>query len=251
MPSKAFGMKSRSFLRFGLLALLVAGSSITFAGDHGERVVIGSRTARANNLLVVPNYLADQDFFEASHTFLEPLRVQQVYSASEFGTGPIIITGIYWRPCADPQYGFPFNTVVPDFQVNLSTTSKQPEHLSLVFAENSGANDKVVFKGPLEISSRFQNSVGNTKKFDIFVRLQHPFLYNPEEGNLLMDTRCFQSSNASYVSEYGSNDGGSRVYSLDPNAATASVGDTGIDVIEVVFTRLGRTPFLEHPQSSK
>ena len=251
--SKAFAMESRSCFTLGLIGFLIASSSITFGADQMERLAIDNRAPRSNTSLVVPNYLPSQDFFEASHTFLEPMRVQQVYSATEFGERPMLITGFYWRPCADPQYGFAFHTVLPDFQINLSTTSKQPDQLSLVFAENSGRDEKMVFKGRLAISSRFQESVGNTKAFDIFVPLQHPFVYRPESGNLLVDIRCFQSSDASYVGEYGAyGDSGSRVYALDPDATTASVADTGIDVIKVVFARAGRPslPVIEHTQFS-
>lgn len=236
-----------------LLGFLVAASTMTSAEENLEQLIIGGKPNPARGPLIVPNYLATQDFQEAAHTLSDAARMQEVYQASEFSTGPILITGFYWRPTANPQYGFPFHTIDRDFQLRLSTTSRQPDQLSSVFAENIGRDEQVVFKGPLAISSRFQDAAGGTKKFDIYVHLKHPFFYDPAKGNLLMDIRNFQASTAAFVSEYGLNgDGGSRAVALDPNATTASFTDTGIDVIEVVFTRAGRAPFpfLERAQFS-
>lgn len=247
-------MNLRGRITSSLITVLIATSTVTLAGENMEQLILGERRVPDNGPLIVPSYLADQDFSEAAHTFSDVQRIQEVYSASEFSTGPILITGFYWRPTANLQYGFAFHAVVPDFQLNLSTTSKQPDQLSSVFAENIGSDESMVYKGRLAISSRFEDSVGNTKKFDIFVRLKHPFLYNPAKGNLLLDIRESQPSGAAYVSEYGSSqDGGSRMVALgDPNAATATFQDTGIDVIEVIYTRVGRTPlpFLERAQFS-
>ena len=214
---------------------------MAFAADVGERSGVGERGRSPDEPLVVPNYLADQDFYQAGHTFRDAARVQQVYNASEFSTGPILIRGFYWRPCADPTYAFPFQTILTNFQVNVSTTSAQADQLSATFADNSGPDEAVVFQGKLRISSRNKPGPGNTRQFDIFVRFKQLFLYDPAKGNLLVDIQNFQSSRACYISEYGGQDGGSRAYSLDPNATTAEVVDTGVDVLRVVFTRV-RTP---------
>jgi hypothetical protein len=187
--------------------------------------------------LIVPNYLAAQEFFQSSGTFPVAQRVQQVYASSEFSNSPILITAIYWRPSIND--GFPFRTVVSNIQVNLSTTSKQPDQLSSVFAENVGLDDQIVFAGPLKLSSRFRDAAGGTKKFDMMLRLQHPFYYDPAQGNLLVDIHNFQGSTASFTDANGqNNDGGSRVIALDPNAATASFADTGIDPIQIIFKRV-------------
>lgn len=192
--------------------------------------------------LIVPNYLAAKEFFQSSATFSAALRSQQVYGASEFPNGPILITGIYWRPA--PSDGFAFPKTVLNIKVNLSTTSKQPDGLSSVFAENVGSDDQVVFDGPLKLSSNFQNATGGTKKFDMFVRLQHPFYYDPSQGNLLLDIHNFQASKASTVDAYGATgDGGSRVIALDPNATSADFTDTAVDPIRITFkhTRAKKT----------
>jgi len=226
----------RSCFITGLFAA-VAISTASFAADVGENAATVQRPVPRDVPLIIPNYLADQDFFQASHTLHDSGRVQQVYNASEFWTGPILIRGFYWRPCADPTYGFRFQTVLTNFQVNLSTTSAQADQLSSTFADNIGPDETVVFQGKTRIASRFKPGPGNTKKFDVFVRFKHPFLYDPAQGNLLVDIRNFQVSGAAFVSEFGGTDGGSRAVAFDPNAATADFTDTGVDVIKVVFTR--------------
>jgi hypothetical protein len=232
-------MKFRSRLLPILFTSLAIVSISSFASDEvGKLVMTGSGSQFPADIpLIVPGYLATQEFFQSSGTFSIAQRVQQVYGASEFPNGPILIRGIYWRP--SPNDGFAFRTVVPDIQVNLSTTSKQPDGLSPVFAENVGLDDQLVFKGPLKLSSHFQNAAGGTKRFNMFLRLQHPFYYDPAQGNLLLDIHNFQGSAASHTDAYGLNgDGGSRAIALDPNATTADFTDTGIDPIQIIFKRV-------------
>lgn len=216
------------------MTLFITTSAFSFAGEETENATPAVQTRRVP--LVVPNYLVDQDFGQASHTFTDAVRVQQVYSASEFPAGPIKIRGFYWRPCADTNFGADFHAIIPNFQLNLSTTSKQPDQLSSTFTDNIGPDESVAFQGKLTVSSHFVDGPGNTKQFDIYVRLKHPFIYDPANGNLLVDIRHDPAPSATYVSEYGADDGGSRAVALDPSATTASFTDTGIDVIKVAYS---------------
>jgi hypothetical protein len=234
-------MNFRGCFTSTLVLIATLASTMSFAEDKTERLTLVPDWHKnlAPPPLIVPNYLAAQEYYEASHTFIDTARVQQVYGASEFRPGPILITGFHWRPTANLDYGFPFHAIVPDFQINLSTTSKQPDQLSSVFAENVGADEVLAFQGALKLRSSFRNAAGGTKKFDIFVHLQRPFYYDPAQGNLLLDCRNFQTSLATYVDMHGLNgDGGSRAVALDPNATTASFTDTGVDVIQVIFRRV-------------
>jgi hypothetical protein len=214
-----------------------------YAADPIGNASPGLGLRRSAPPLIVPGYLRTQEFFTGSATFTETLRSQQVYTGSEFGTTPILITAIYWRP--SPNLGAAFSTVVPSLQVNLSTTSKQGDELSSTFAENIGRDEKVVFNGPLKFSSEFQDAAGGTKKFDMKLRLKHPFYYDPAEGNLLLDIRNFQGSAAVITDAYGTTeDGCSRAVSLDANATTASFMDTAIDPVQIIFTPAARR---KHP----
>lgn len=113
------------------------------------------------------------------------MRYQQVYSASDFSS--LIpqggyITGIAFRMPNDPQNAF--GTSILQLQINFSTTARAVDSLSPVFAENVGANDTVVF-GP---GSQGIGSWG-LGDFDIVMPFDRPFLYHPNQGNLLLDVR--------------------------------------------------------------
>ena len=45
--------------------------------------------------------------------------------------------------------------------------------------------------GPLSLSSAFTGPASGPKNFDILINLTTPFLYNPSNGNLLLDVRNF------------------------------------------------------------
>ena len=117
------------------------------------------------------------------------MRYQQVYAAYEFMdvAGPVLITRIGFRP--DGRYGWTFDEVLPNLQINLSTTTAGPDALSTTFAANIGADDTMVYSGPLHISSQFSGPSGGPMDFDIQITLTTPFLYDPSAGNLLLDIR--------------------------------------------------------------
>jgi hypothetical protein len=120
---------------------------------------------------------------------LQSMRYQQVYAASEFTAagGPVLITRISFRPDAD--WGGPFDGVLPEVQINLSTTKAGPDTLSTTFSANVGADDTMVHSGPLHLSSLFSRSLSGPMDFDINITLATPFLYDPAAGNLLLDVR--------------------------------------------------------------
>jgi len=119
-------------------------------------------------------------------------RYQQAYEASDFASvpGPVLITQIAFRP--DAFLGRAFSVLLPDIQINLSTITLGADGLSLVFANNLGPNDTIVFaRGPLSLSSNFSGPVGGPMDFDVVITLTTPFFYDPAAGNLLMDVRNF------------------------------------------------------------
>lgn len=115
-------------------------------------------------------------------------RYQQVYAASEFDpSAPVLITEIRFRP--DFLTGDSFSVVLPDVQVNLSTTNRALDALSPTFADNVGADDTIVSDGALALSSSATGA--GPFEFDIVIPLATPFLYDPLAGNLLLDVRNF------------------------------------------------------------
>jgi hypothetical protein len=122
------------------------------------------------------------------------MRFQQVYAASAFVSlpGPHLITHLAFRP--DGDFGYPTSFTIPDIQINLSTTSASPDGLSPVFQDNVGSDEIVVFSGSLSLSTAFTGPEGGPKAFDLIIPLQTPFLYDPSDGNLLLDVRNFSGA---------------------------------------------------------
>lgn len=120
-------------------------------------------------------------------------RYQQVYAASEFSglNGVEEITQIAFRP--DALAGSSFSTSFANLQFDLSTTSKAVNGLDGMFANNVGADDTVVRSGAITLSSAFTGPAGGPKDFDILIPLTTPFIYNPANGNLLLDIRKFST----------------------------------------------------------
>ena len=183
--------------------------------------------AQAN--VVVPNVLSNVEGEEAN-TFpfdsSTAQRYQQVYAASQFGTGGLI-TQVAFRP--DGPLGHAFSLTISNIQFDLSTTLATPDGLSSTFASNVGLDDTMVFSGPLGLSSSFTGPAGGPKAFDIIINLTTPFLYFPSSGNLLLDVRDFSGDPAGLAGEFDSQftlgDPVSRAYG-DIASTTASVTDT-------------------------
>jgi hypothetical protein len=193
--------------------------------------------------VVVPNALAgaegdiDNGFpFNISNFGLPSQRYQQVYAANQFSTivGPQTITAIRFRP--DSSFGSAFSSTINSIQINLSTTSAAVDALSSTFASNVGGNDTVVFSGALSLSSA--NIGGPPRNFDIVITLTTPFVYNPANGNLLLDVRNFSAGLTTQMdadSTFG--DGTSRAYTFNGNvnSTTADTTDSVGLVTQFVF----------------
>jgi hypothetical protein len=160
------------------------------------------------------------------------MRYQQVYGASAFSgiVGPTTITQIAFRAAGrepasggEPAYaGQPaFNATLTDIRIDLSTTSRQVDNLSNAFASNVGANNVTVFDGSLTLESAGATG-NNPAPFDVIITLTTPFVYNPAEGNLLMDVRDFGGGISGFLdASSATNDAMSRVYALNVNDTIA------------------------------
>ena len=80
-----------------------------------------------------------------------------------------------------------FNTI-PDVQVNLSTTPRQPDSLSPVFAENIGPNEATVHSGALTMRGLdIISTPGQPNFFEAGIQFPASrFYYDPAQGNLLL-----------------------------------------------------------------
>ena len=179
-------------------------------------------------------------------------RSQQAYGAIHFPfAGALAIRELRFRP--DSMFGGEFDTTISSIQINLSTTPRSPDGLSVTFAQNVGPDDTVVYSGSLPMSSDFTGPPGGPKDFDMSVRLQTPFTYDPGAGNLLLEIRSFSGSTASALG--GQVVGGDSASRLGGSLASPNgTPDTGIIALQILSTltnapprptRLVRGPYLQ------
>jgi hypothetical protein len=162
-----------------------------------------------------------------------PIRYQQVYDHSQFGTlaaGGEYITQIAFRVHSP---GIPFTATIDDLQVNLSTTGKTPENLSTTFSDNVGADDTVVFSSAaVQFETSLAGPPDGPQAFDLVITLPTPFHYDPAQGNLLLDVRNASGTTHDPANEQQidavstGGDSVSRVYNLG-DVAAATAGSTG------------------------
>jgi phosphoesterase family protein len=186
--------------------------------------------------VIVPNNLGTTqgdtgNLFPLSSS--KPVRYQQVFAKSQFSrfaAGGEMINSIAFRAHAP---GIPFAASVPQLQVRLSTTQKNPDGLSSTFADNVGADDTQVFSGSLAVSVNNSVSASAVNTFDIVIKFTTPFPYNPANGNLLIDIRNLQGGTEAPLLDQemdatnASGDSLSRVYNYgDANAAAAGQSGT-------------------------
>jgi hypothetical protein len=160
-------------VRFPLMcAVLVAGSAAITASAE---------------LIVAPNSLAavDGNFFGDTAN-VGPLRYMQVYNASQFASlsGPALLTQFALRPDSIPG---PSGPKTPTYRVFASTTSRTVADLSTTFNTNLGADNTLVFEGPLVLTTANLPGPGNTRQFDIVFPMTTSFPYDPAAGSLLLD----------------------------------------------------------------
>ena len=179
----------------------------------------------------------------------DALREQNLYGSSLFPAGlPLSITEIRYRRDStfnashSDTYTETFNA--GDIEIWLSTTAVADDALSTTFANNIGANELLVHDGPLTINSTDTSSL-SPKPFDIIISLETPFVYDPSQGNLLVDFKISTALPISGVEHDvvdAPGDGLSRVLFIgafgdtsDPNAPVANLAQSVGPVTEFVF----------------
>lgn len=177
----------------------------------------------------------DGNAFSAIPFVAHTVRYQQVYAASQFfaltNYGGGWMSEILFR--GDATNGEGVSVKIPNLQVNLSTTQRGPDELSPAFAENIGADDKVVFSGYLQASGGGGHRAG-PEAFSFWIHLSNLFFYNPAFGNLLLDMTILQGdTNNAPIGNFldacnTAGDSVSRVYWGSATASTGLVDTVGL-----------------------
>ncbi len=141
--------------------------------------------------VVVPNQLETTEGDGGSDptgSYPNGFRIQTVMLASQFLSLPEThrqITGMRLRP--DGSLTSPSTSTWDSFELRLSTTDVALNQSSLVFAENIGPDETIVYDGPITWSTNNTGPAGGPKDFDYVIEFQSPFVYEPSQGNLLLD----------------------------------------------------------------
>jgi hypothetical protein len=119
-----------------------------------------------------------------------PFRYQQVFPAEDFaalGNKPHWLVGLTFRP--DQDVTSPGTVLGPDFEYRLTTMPVGPPNLSMVFDDNLGSDFKHFYRGPQILVPEVQGAGPGPREFynSDFPAGVTPYLYDPSQGNLLVD----------------------------------------------------------------
>jgi hypothetical protein len=135
--------------------------------------------------IVVPPELANANGDLSGGFQFDGERFQQVYGNAYFSSigSTIELTEVRFR--VDPNDRAFSST--PELELRVSTTLRNPDQLSNLFASNVGADETVV----LPRTQLAWSGVPGTS-FTVVIPLPNHFQYDPSRGNLLLDFRIFQ-----------------------------------------------------------
>ena|SRR6266568_4182964 len=195
-----------------------------------------AQTASASTVIAIPGLVGGaSDYAPFSIVAPDSFRYQQVYGASAFS--PIsqggLITALGFN-LASPQDS---GGLLPDIQIDFSTTSKPVDGLSTTFAANVGGDDTIVLaRGLLPMQNNNPNAPSG---FGVLVTLTTPFFYNPAAGNLLMDVRYYQGATPGvapgpFDASTSAGDSVSRVSAFNVGDATGTADTAGLRTAFVV-----------------
>ena len=140
--------------------------------------------------LVVPNVLATNDADSAINVPAGPVAYHYMimFDASQFSalSGPSFLTQFTFRPDLNSDMTGP-RTIAA--RIYASTTKLTIAGMSQIFSQNIGTNNTLVFDGILSQVTQNLPGPGNTRQFDMPTPFTTPFLYDPAQGNLVLDFR--------------------------------------------------------------
>jgi len=148
--------------------------------------------SQAQNVTVVsPQAFANTEGSSAvADALFDPFRYQQIFPAGDFaalGGKPHWITSFTVRP--DQSLTTPRTATFADNQVRLSTTLVTPANRSDLFDNNFGPDIAQVYRGQVTMVADADTFSSVPRKFyqASFPQGFTPFLYDPSQGNLLLD----------------------------------------------------------------
>ena len=179
-------------IRIRRKALSVARMTVTCIAALAMLGLSADATAHEVLLVVPPGFdnVEGDDLQLSSPPPPNGVRAQHVQPAPDFSglpEGHNTIVSMSFRP---DKTVTSFNTTNLHFELRLSTTSAAPGTLSLTFADNVGTDETVVYSGPITWETDGAGGPPDgPRPFDYLIEFQTPFVYDPNQGNLLDDVR--------------------------------------------------------------
>lgn len=151
-----------------------------------------------------------------------PMRVQQVFAASQFNGQGGTVTEIAFR--VDESSGGPFTSGSIDTEIRLCHTTVVPQGMSTTFADNYGTDVTLVYDGALTLSS-------SGSGFDIVIDIDDVFEYDGV-SNLLVEYKVFTGAATTQFDAAGTGLGNGGLTTIDrlwAFGADATTGSSGGD----------------------
>ena len=114
-------------------------------------------------------------------------RGQIIFDSSDFSglpQGHNTMSWMAWRPNFDVTMHNEFTTALA---LRLSTTDAESGALSNTFADNTGIDETLVYSGPITLQTDGSEDAEGPQPFDYVIEFDPPFVYDPNQGNLLVD----------------------------------------------------------------
>ena len=125
---------------------------------------------------------------------LTGLRVMCLYDSSHFTaapvpiTSPVLITALEWRANDEPATTAWIGGTFHDVTVRLGTAAVDYSAASMNWASNVGPDFTVVYSGPVAVAAGTGAGFLVPGPYHITIPLSSPFLYDPNAGDLVVDT---------------------------------------------------------------
>ncbi|MHC1767340.1 MAG: hypothetical protein AB9869_24195 [Verrucomicrobiia bacterium] len=168
-------------------------------------------------------------------------RVQEVYTAAYFTnmmSRPGVLVQMACRP--DRLVTTPRTVVLRAYELRLSTTQRGPGSLSSRFDDNLGADTTLVFSGDLTWSTQGAGPSLGPRPSDYVIPFQYPFVYDPSQGNLLVEWRVGDSPEGRPAFDaHLFADGKIRLrYGASATASTSTFSNAGLAIRELTVEPL-------------
>lgn len=143
---------------------------------------LSAKAQGTTQFTVFPYGLENQNGNYLDVAFQSPTEYQLILRSSylsEIWTSPVMISGIAFRV---EEGAANYNTTIPQIEVQLSTTSVQPEAMRPFWQLNSGPDVQVVYNSQ-NVTLSSPGGAG-PNPFGLELRFSDPFRYDPQQGNL-------------------------------------------------------------------